>query len=518
MAARERSGRVALKVVNQLTVEVQNTRRPAPVRYERAFRKASLALARARERGCSIHTSNEQFNDWLNRSAADLHMLITDTSEGPYPYAGVPWYSTAFGRDGIITALEYLWLDPTVAQGVLSYLARTQADEESAERDAEPGKILHETRQGEMAALGEIPFARYYGSVDATPLFLVLAGAYYERTGDRPFIQRIWPNIERALGWIDRCGDLDGDGFVEYLSHSPRGLLNHGWRDSSDAVFHADGRIAQGAIALCEIQGYVYAGKQAVARLATALGDGVRGAALRQEAERLRSRFEEVFWCEELGSYVLALDGQKRQCQVRVSNVGHLLFAGIVSDDRARRIAEVLLSEDYYSGWGIRTVAMSEMRYNPMSYHNGSVWPHDNALIAQGFARYGLKDETVRLLTALFDASLFVELHRLPELYCGFARRPGEGPTLYPVACMPQAWAAASPYLLLQSCLGLTIDGTEHRVCFMRPILPQFLETVWINDLRVGAAAVDLQIVRHGDDVGITIVRREGDLGVTVLK
>jgi glycogen debranching enzyme len=497
-----------------ISCEVKRRRSRVFLSYGRAQQEAEGALREARASDAHIYTSNEQFNHWLNRSLADLHMLISETPQGLYPYAGVPWFSVPFGRDGIITALQMLWMNPTLARGVLGFLAATQATEARPEQDAEVGKILHETRQGEMAALGEIPFGRYYGSVDATPLFIVLAGAYYERSGDREFLVTLWPHIQRALEWIDRSGDPTGMGFTTYARRSAKGLVNQGWKDSHDAVFHADGTAAEGPIALCEVQAYVYRAKRAAADMARVLGDHDQADHLLKEADSLQERFERAFWCEELGSYALALDGRGQPCRVRSSNAGHCLYGGIAEQKRGLRTAHTLLGEELFSGWGIRTIATSEARYNPMSYHNGSVWPHDNAIIAVGMAAYGDKQGAMKVLAGIFDASLFIALHRMPELFCGFSRRPGESPTLYPTACSPQAWAAGAGFQLLQACLGLQIDGTRRLVSFDRPVLPPVLERVQIQNLSVGTARLDLVLDRHDSEVAVRVARRVGEVEV----
>jgi glycogen debranching enzyme len=500
-----------------VSCEAASERRKA-MTFDSAASTAAEEIHLSRAEDAAVLSSNEQFNDWFNRSTADVHLMLTRTPHGPYPYAGVPWFSAVFGRDGIITALQYLWINPALARGVLGHLAAEQATESNPLQDAEPGKILHESRRGEMAALGEIPFGRYYGSVDSTPLFVMLAGAYYERTGDLELIRSIWPNIRAAIQWIDRYGDVDGDGFVEYFKQSPTGLIAQGWKDSVDSIFHSDGALAVGPTALCEVQGYVYAAKRAASQLARVLGDAEWSDRLRDESEKLRRQFEETFWCEELSTYALALDGQKRPCRVRTSNPGHCLYTGIVSRERAVRVADTLVDAESFSGWGVRTVSAGEIRYNPMSYHNGSVWPHDNALLASGFARYRLTAHVLRVFTGIFDASLFVDLHRMPELFCGFERRPDEGPTLYPVACAPQSWAAAAAPSLLQSMLGMTIDAPGRQIRFAYPALPPSLQRLWIRNLRIGGASVDLVFERTAADVNIELLGRKGEIELIILK
>ena len=465
-----------------------------------------------------IYSSNEQFNEWVNRSVADLKMLVTPTREGLYPYAGIPWFSTVFGRDGIITALECLWFCPAIAKGVLSMLASLQSATINPDQDAEPGKILHEARQSEMARVGEVPFRRYYGSVDSTPLFVLLAAAYFKRTGDRDLIGRLWPNIENALNWIDLFGDKDGDGFVEYGHSSPQGLLQQGWKDSNESIFHANGIVAQGPIALCEVQGYVYGAKRQIAEVADAIGRSEQANKLRRESEALKRRFHDAFWCPEIDSYAIALDGEKRQCQVRSSNAGHALFTGIASEEHAGQIHQQLRTEKYFSGWGVRTIATTEVRYNPMSYHNGSVWPHDNALIALGLVQSADKSLASEILTGLLDASIFLELHRLPELFCGFPKQQGKGPTLYPVACAPQAWASGAVFLVLQACLGMEVEATNRLIRFVHPVLPRSVPQVRIRGLKVNDGEVDLDITRHHQTVSVSIPRRTGDVRIVSIK
>jgi glycogen debranching enzyme len=342
-------------------------------------------------------------------------------------------------------------------------------------------------------------------------LFVLLAGLYFERTGDLDTLNKLWPSIEAALGWIDGPGDADKDGFVEY-EHAQDGLPHQGWRNSPDAIFHADGRLVKGHIALAEVQGYVFAAKIFAARCAWRLGHNEMAAQLATEAEKLAGRFEDTFWCEELGTYALALDGDKRPCEVRSSSAGHLLFSGMIRNDRARLVAAQLLAPNFFTGWGFRTIALGESRYNPMSYHNGAVWPHDNALIALGLARYGLKYSAAHLFKGLFDAASYLDQRRLPELFCGRARERQHGPTLYPGACSPYASASGASFQLLGTSLGIEFDPFTHKILLRDPRLPEFINEVTIRNLSMGSASVDFRIRRHDEEVSIEILKKRGEL------
>jgi glycogen debranching enzyme len=487
------------------------------VPFLRGLRAARRELKDGTRQAATVETSNDIFNEVLCRSMADLWMLMTDTSEGRFPYAGIPWYSTTFGRDSLITAMQMLWFDPSIARGVLRRLAAFQAKDADPSADAQPGKILHEMRSGEMARLGETPFGRYYGSVDSTPLFVLLAGLYGERTGDDATLSELWPSLEAALRWIDGPGDPDQDGFIEYERAAERGLANQGWKDSEDAIFHADSSLANGSIALAEVQGYVFAAKQAAARCARRIGHVEQARKLEAAAERLAEQFQASFWCPTLESYALALDGNKNPCRVRTSNAGQVLFTGIAPAEHAAKIAEGLLRPRFFSGWGIRTVARDEARYNPMSYHNGSIWPHDNALIALGLARYGHKRSVERIFQGLFDAATYMESRRLPELFCGFQRARNRGPTLYPVACSPQAWASATPFTLLEASLGLEFDPQVGEIRLRNPYLPAFLDEVIVRNLRLRQASFDLRVRRHRGDVSVEVLRGQGKIRLSLL-
>jgi glycogen debranching enzyme len=497
---------------------MNETESRSPQAYAIAYQESSQPLKKARGSECDLTTSNAHIDTLLKRATSDLRMLLTDENGSLYPYAGIPWFCTPFGRDGLITALETLWFNADISRGVLSYLAENQADQINVHQDAEPGKILHEIRMGEMTNTGELPFSKYYGSADATPLFVMLCGKYLQRSGDIPFARKMWPHMERALTWIDHFGDQDGDGFVEYARKTDHGIENQAWKDSFDSVFHQDGTLAGAPIAICEVQGYVFAAKKQAAFVAKQLGFTDVARELEQQARSLQQRFNHVFWDPGLPGYVLGLDRDKKPCRVRASNMGHLLFSEIASPKHARVTADLLMEDRFFSGWGIRTLAQGEPRYNPMSYHNGSIWPHDNALIAEGFAAYGFKKEAGRVLKAMCDMSRYTELNRFPELFCGFRQRPNQGPTLYPVACSPQAWAAASIFSLLSSCLGLKIDALSREVCFFHPYLPRNLQAITIRNLTVGDAIIDFAATRQDEDVSIHVSKRTGDVSVLIQK
>ncbi|WP_462321491.1 amylo-alpha-1,6-glucosidase [Halochromatium sp.] len=471
-------------------------------------------VAEDRASRAEVFTDNEQFNDWLNRSAADLQMLCTETRHGRYPYAGVPWFSTPFGRDGLITALQTLWAQPSLAAGVLRFLAATQAEHEDPATEAEPGKVIHEMRDGEMAALGEVPFRRYYGTVDATPLFVMLAGRYHQRTGDEALIETLWPHLLRALGWIER--QLEQHGLLVYARHGQRGLVQQGWKDSDDSVFDRNGRPAVSPIALCEVQGYAIEALRRGAALAELQGEPAQAQRWLVLADRLAEQLEARFWVESLATYAIALDGEGRPCAVRSSNPGHLLWTQAISGEHAVRVAQGLVSPQAFNGWGLRTLFAGEPRYNPMSYHNGSVWPHDTAIAAAGLAQNGFHEAALTLIEGLFNASIHFDLHRLPELFCGFERQPGQAPTHYPVACAPQAWASGAVFMAVQAMLGLEFEPEGARIALRRPRLPSYLNWLKVRGLRHGDAEIDVHVHRYGDEIAANVERRVGEVELVV--
>ena len=488
---------------------------PAP----RVSGDEGAAAYHAWERGTTaVDSDNELFNLVVQRTVSDLRLLV---NEGPgpgerYVAAGVPWFSTLFGRDALITAFQALAFRPQLAVETLTVLAAYQATEDDPSRDAEPGKILHELRTGEMARAGELPHTPYYGSVDSTLLWLILLGATFDWTGDVALVDRLWPNALAALDWIDRHGDRDGDGFVEYERRSERGLVNQGWKDSSDAIRDRTGRQAVTPIALAEVQGYVFDAKRRMARLARARGEDALADRLESDAESLRVRFEQSFWVEDLRYYAMALDGEKRLADAIGSNAGHCLWSGIVAPDRARDVADQLFRPALFSGWGIRTYAADQPGYNPIGYHTGTVWPHDTSLIAAGLKRYRFDDASNRLVSQIFEAAQRFPDFRLPELFCGFDRAEAATPVPYPVACSPQAWAAGAPFLFLTTMLGLEAHADRRELELRHPHLPEWLGRVTLTDLRIGDASVDLLFHRWRGTTSAEVLRKVGDVAVTV--
>jgi len=476
---------------------------PDQARFRSAAARARVSMRRKQRRSARVRTSSGVFNGWIDKSRADLALLETNLETGPYPFAGIPWFSTPFGRDAIVTALQTLWIDPALAHGVLSFLARHQAREHSAFCDSAPGKIVHEMRRSEMCVLGEVPFACYYGGVDTTPLFVMLAGAYAQRTGNLAFVDALWPALEAAMAWIEQAGDSNRDGFLDYQRGEATGLSNQGWKDSVDSIFHADGRLPRGPIALLEVQGYVYAARLAMADLCARRGDRAMQARWQERAEALRAAVEGRFWMPEENFYAIAIDGDGELCRVRASNAGHLLYTGLPSAQRAEQVADQLMSATFDSGWGLRTLVDNAPRYNPMSYHNGSVWPHDTGLCAAGMARYGHRAGVAELLDQTFGAARHFGM-RLPELFCGFARAAGEPPVGYPVACLPQAWSSGALFMMLQAALGLSIDAWRGEIRIDRPALPAEVERLTVGGIGLDHGRVELVFARAGERVRVS--------------
>jgi glycogen debranching enzyme len=495
---------------------------PSQERFDKALQGLSLSMQNRLRDSASISTSGRLFNEWIDKSYSDLALLTTALPTGPYPYAGIPWFATQFGRDAIITSLQTLWLNPRLAAGVLRFLASTQAQDESAFRDSQPGKIMHEMRRGEMAAMREVPFGQYYGGVDTTPLFVMLAGAYERHTGNRTLVDEIWKNLVAATAWIERRLDSSPTGFLDYARGEQTGLANQAWKDSHDSMFHADGSFPRGPLAVVEVQGYAYAALKAMSELAAVrsdqgrrISDESKSAGWNARAERLREAIEHKFWVPEINFYAIAIDGDGRPCSVPASNAGHLLFCGVPNEERAAIVTTQLLSSRFCSGWGIRTLADGEARYNPMAYHNGSIWPHDTSLCAAGISRYGGRTQVVQILSEIFEVANHFAM-RLPELYCGFPRIAGQGPVPYPVACLPQAWSSGSVFMLLQASLGVRIDGRRKEVHIERPLLPIGIESLSIRDLPVGDVCIDLEFHRIGEEV-VAVPAKHVDGGVRVV-
>ena len=465
----------------------------------------------------AIETDHEVVNQVLRRSVDDLCLLRSTTQDGDeFIAAGVPWFATLFGRDSLVTSIQTVAFAPRLAVETLEILAKHQATDLDPWRDAEPGKILHEFRTGEMTRTGELPFSPYYGSIDSTPLWLILLGETHDWTGDDALVDRLWPNVLAALAWIDDWGDRDGDGFVEYERRAPTGLLNQGWKDSGDAIRWADGRQATAPIALAEVQGYVFDAKRRIARLARARGEFDLADRLESQASHLKRRFAQAFTLPS-GYLAMALDAEKRPVDTVGSNAGHCLWSGIVeAGSAAAAVVETLGSPALSSGWGVRTLASDQPGYNPIGYHTGTVWPHDTAIAAAGARRYGFDAVGGRLSGDLLAAAHHFPAYRLPELFCGFDRVSTGAPVAYPVACSPQAWAAGAPLMLIRTMLGLHADASLGQLTLEKPDLPKDITKVVVKGLRVGDATCDLLLHRWRGLTSAEVLRKDGPLEVIV--
>ncbi|WP_353641021.1 glycogen debranching N-terminal domain-containing protein [Mesorhizobium sp. WSM2239] len=468
------------------------------------------------EQNSRLHSDSLVLNSVVHRSLLDLGMLRSQLEEKRYFAAGVPWFVALFGRDSLIVSLQMLAFQPDIAAQTLRLLAGYQGQRIDHWRDEQPGKILHELRVGELARIGEIPHTPFYGTVDATPLFLLLLGRLAAWTGDLALFDELRNPVERALAWLAEYGDISGNGYVEYQSESEKGLINHGWKDSGDAIVQADGTPAMPPIALVEVQGYVFAAKHAIADLFERAGDSDRAKRLRSEAEALKTRFNRDFWCEDQGTFALALEAHGRQVAVVSSNPGQALWTGIADEDKAHRSVNRLMKDDMFSGWGVRTLSTVERRYNPVGYHLGTVWPHDNAFLAAGFRRHGEDAQAMRIFTATIEAAMHFRHHRLPEVMAGFRREDFQVPVHYPVACHPQAWAAGSVPFLISTCLGLEPDGFANRLRIVRPLLPDFVDRIRLSGLRVGRGTADLEFQRRGEGTNVNVSAATGGLEVEV--
>jgi glycogen debranching enzyme len=479
--------------------------------FAQQLRLRREALAEWASHSSSFHSSNGIFNHMVETSKGDFHALQIPEAKERVIAAGIPWFATMFGRDSIIAAYQSLMLNPQLAAQTLRVLAMHQGKEKDDWRDEEPGKILHEYREGEMTRAGEMPFGPYYGAVDSTPLWLILLSETFNWTADEQLVKDMLPHAYRALEWIDSYGDLDGDGFVEYQRRSPKGLANQGWKDSWDAIMHRDGELAKTPIALCEVQGYVYEAKYRMASLMRSFGDTRTADKLKKDAAEMAKRFEKAFWMPKYGFYAMALDRDKRQTQVISSNPGHLLFTRMLPQERAKVITQRFMNEDMFSGWGWRTMSRDERIFNPLSYHRGSVWPHDNSLIAHGMSLYEFREPANQVFNALFHAALKFRDYRLPELFCGIERREHDEPVQYPVSCSPQAWASGSVFLLTMSVLGIRPSAARKEINIVNPSLPNFLDHFSIRNMRVGNSRIGLDFNRHGDRTFCNVVDIEGD-------
>lgn len=492
------------------------TREPTTDNFNKAIGEIRKSYEEWFRSSTQLETDNELFTAVLRSSQRDIRMLMTHTEMGYFISAGIPWFVTPFGRDTIITCLQIMMLDSHPAVETARVFTQLQGRSLDPWRDEEPGKIFHEVRRGELANIRAIPHTPYFGSADSTPLFLIMMSEIVRWTGDLQLAREMTGAIDLALTWLDEHGDADGDGFIEYETRSRRGLVNQGWKDSGNSVVHTDGSLADTPVALAEVQAYAYYAKRRISALFGLLGMRERADRLAKEAEVLKKRFNEAFWIPSEGFFAMALDRDKRPVRTVTSNPGHGLWARIVDDDKAAIMAERLMQPDMFSGWGIRTMSKSSINYNPMSYHNGSVWPHDNSLIIAGLKKYGFNREAEKVASGLFEAALHYDYYRLPELFCGFTKRSINRPVNYPVACSPQAWAAGSIFMILQAMLGIDADAPNNTVYVNNPVLPKWLKEVEVKSLRVGDASLSLKFRRDGDTTSLVVTEKKGNIRTIV--
>lgn len=498
-----------------LTIEpFLNKEKRKTITYRKALNNIFNSYHSWEESCTKIITDNEIFNSMIERSTKDIRQLLTTINGESVLTAGIPLFATLFGRDSLISSYEILMLNPEIAKKTLKLIAQYQGQEVNNYRDEEPGKMLHEFRQSELTNIGEIPHNPYYGSVDSTLIFLILLSEYYKWTNDFDFIENLMPNAEKALEWIDNYGDKDGDLFIEYERATEKGLINQSWKDSSHAILYPDGSFPHPPIAVCEVQGYLYLAKKRMVEIYRKLRRSEIAAKLNSEAEKIKKQFNKNFWLPRDKYFAIALDGKKKPIPLISSNPGQCLLSGIIIPSKAEKVCYRLLQEDMYSGWGIRTISKKMKPYNPMSYHNGSIWPHDNALIARGLKMHGYNEAVKTIATGIFESANHFRYWRLPELFCGFARVDPNPPVTYPTSCSPQAWSAGSIFLILQSLLGLIPNAEEDILYIKNPILPKWLAEVEIKDLRIGQSKLDLFFKKIEEKISFSVLRKEGSIQV----
>lgn len=486
---------------------------------DEALMQLNFRSRRITEDVTTFISDNEDFNEMLSRNHKDMQMLMTHTDEGSYVAAGIPWYVALFGRDSLISSRFSLIYNSRIAKESLKILAKYQGQVINPVRDEEPGKILHELRVGELARLGSIPHTPYYGSVDSTPLFIITLYEYFKWTHDLELLCELWPNALRAMSWIDDNLSKNADGFSTYREHAPGGILQQGWKDSHDSVMDEFGVIGKPPIALAEVQGYVYLAKIHLARLALFMEEHEMAQRLKQQAQAFKTSFNQKFWMPDLEYCALALNDESEPFRVIASNPGHCLETGLFSENHAQKVMNRLMSADMFNGWGIRTLSANTAAYNPMSYHNGTIWPHDNALIARGFAVMHRPDLVEKIFSGLFEAARHIQYRRLPELFCGFRKedgKEGDPPVRYAVSCTPQAWSASSMFFIIQSLLNMRPDATRKQLFIRSPRLPNYMSFLQVNNLRVGEALVDLEFRRVGDSVTVDVHKRECNLEIAI--